>query len=172
MTETSRSELGWPHSALERRVHRSQRESVCCDPSEASGLCLSSPLLLPVACPTPTPTPPPGLILRVERAYRTAENGLVYCRQLCGRSGLGEASRPELEAVTEARRLQSGAGWRSYGSPEGSPRTYFRVPQSCQEVCGGTESKHSGGLQSETACDLLWPGAVMMVKRSCSSQRT
>lgn len=86
--------------------------------------------------------------------------------------GLGEASRPELKAVTEARRLQSGAGWQSYGSPEGSPLTYFHVPQSWQEVCGGTKSKHGGGLQSETACDLPWPGAVVMVKCSCSSLGT
>lgn len=69
-------------------------------------------------------------------------------------------SRPELQAVTEARRLQSGAGWQRYGSAEGSPLTYFRVPPSWQEVRGGTESKHSGGLQSETARDLLWPGAT------------
>lgn len=94
------------------------------------------------------------------RAPGASEHGPAHCHQLCGRSGLGEASRPELKAVTEARRLQSRAGWRSHGSSEGSPLTYFRVPQSCQEVRGGTESKHSRGPQSETARDLLWPGAV------------
>lgn len=79
---------------------------------------------------------------------------------------------PELKPVTEARRLQSGVGWRGYGSPQRSPVTYFHVPQSCQEVRGGTESKHGGGLQSETARDLPWPQAVTMVRLSCSSLRT
>lgn len=68
-----------------------------------------------------------------------------------------------MKVVTGARRLQSGVGWQGSGSPEGSPLTYFRVLQSCQEVCGGPESKHGGGLQSETARDLLWLRAGRMV---------
>lgn len=95
----------------------------------------------------------------------------VDSHQLCSSSDLSEASRPELKAVTEGRRLQSGVGQRGHGSPEGSSLTYFHVPQSCQEVRGGTESKHCGRLGSETACDLPGPERSQW-SNSCNSAST
>lgn len=109
------------------------------------------PLLLPSAAPPPTP-PSPGWPTCGERHRGHGASEHASRSQLCRRSGL-----------RKARRLQSGAGWRGSGSPEGSPLTYFHVLQSCQEVCGGTESKHRRGLQSETARDLLEPRAGAMV---------
>lgn len=105
------------------------------------------------------------------RNHQAPQPGGVDSHQLCSSSDLSEASSPELKAVTEGRRLQSGVGRQGYGSPEGSPLTYFHVPQSCQEVCGGTESKHRGQRRSETACDLPGPEHSRW-SSSCNSAST
>lgn len=57
------------------------------------------------------PPSQPWLVPHEERGYGTSEPGPCLLPQLCGSSGLSEASRPELKAVTEARRLQSGVDW-------------------------------------------------------------